>query len=191
MRFIRFPNGKVWQVDENKVVKGSVYVPGYDSIEGLESRLDAIAESATGSCAGLTDFSYTHRGGDIVEFEGQAEFLPDAEEDFAEDDFAVLPVDSPALEAALAAQYELSREEARHAVSWLKSLGGNPPFYGAESIMNVFGAHRQIHTPASPEQCSYVRITVAGLEIAYWTADEWHDDPAVVMGAIIGTAKGA
>ncbi|OIP99467.1 hypothetical protein AUK40_00725 [Candidatus Wirthbacteria bacterium CG2_30_54_11] len=49
---------------------------------------------------------------------------------------------------------------------------------------------RNIHTPAHPAGCSYVRIVVDGYEIAYWDKNEWKQDPSVVMGAIMGAAKG-
>lgn len=49
---------------------------------------------------------------------------------------------------------------------------------------------RAMHTPAFPDECDYVRIVQEGFELAYWTSDEWRDDPTCVMGAIMGCAKG-
>jgi hypothetical protein len=49
---------------------------------------------------------------------------------------------------------------------------------------------RDIHAPGHPEECSYVRIVVCGIEVAYWTSDEWRDDPELVMGALIGSLHG-
>lgn len=47
-----------------------------------------------------------------------------------------------------------------------------------------------IRCPAYPEDCSYVRITDAeGVEVGYWTYDEWVEEPQLVMGAILGAAK--
>lgn len=45
-----------------------------------------------------------------------------------------------------------------------------------------------------PSGVSYVRFVTArtGVELAYWTADEWKEDPKGVMGAILGALqKGA
>lgn len=41
--------------------------------------------------------------------------------------------------------------------------------------------------PLDAEGCSFVRVVdPLGRELAYWTNEEWADDPTVVMGAIIG-----
>jgi len=42
--------------------------------------------------------------------------------------------------------------------------------------------------PKFPAECSYVRVVDKHLltEIAYWVVDEWEEDGADVMGAIIG-----
>jgi hypothetical protein len=50
---------------------------------------------------------------------------------------------------------------------------------------------RELRCPAYPLECSYVRIVGAsGKEIAYWASEEWAEDAEVVMGAILGAAKG-
>ena len=47
-----------------------------------------------------------------------------------------------------------------------------------------------VRVPAAPLPCSYVRILDAGRrEIAYWDAAEWAEDPAGVMGAIMGAIR--
>ncbi|PKO82376.1 MAG: hypothetical protein CVU19_01805 [Betaproteobacteria bacterium HGW-Betaproteobacteria-13] len=184
MKFVQFPNGKVWRVDNDGWIEGSVSVPDYENLDSLEARLDAIAEVATGSCCGLTDFAYQFRGNDIVSFRGCAEELPADEADYAEADFKVLEADSAELANALVVQYELLPVEAEHA---LDNLENN---YGEESLLDVLGSQRQIRSPAHPEECNYVRVVVDGFEVAYWCDDEWRDDPACVMGAFLGAAHG-
>jgi len=49
---------------------------------------------------------------------------------------------------------------------------------------------RALHVPASPLECSFVRVVENGQEIGYWNADEWRDEPEEVMGALMGLAKG-
>ena len=49
---------------------------------------------------------------------------------------------------------------------------------------------REIRTPPFPGLCSYVRVVQFGYELAFWTADEFTDDAAGVLGALIGAAKG-
>ena len=173
MKFVQFPNGKVWRVGNNGWIEGSVLVPDYENLDSLESRLDAIAEAATGSCCGLTDFAYQFRGNDIVSFQGCAEELPDDEADYVKADFKVLDANSGELVDALVAQYGMLPMEAKHA---LDNLENN---YGEECALDILGSQRQIRSPAHPEECNYVRVVVDGLEIAYWCDDEWRDDPAM------------
>lgn len=82
---------------------------------------------------------------------------------------------------ALAAQLNWSAAELRHAQ---ENYGVN---YGAESVIPLANG-RAIHTPTHPQPCDYVRITHMGHELGYWTSDEWRDDPACAMGAIMGCA---
>lgn len=184
MQFIQFPNGNVWRVSEQHRISGTVQVHDYENFESLEDRLDAISEAATGSCCGLTDFSYTYRGNDLVSFYGTADALPADEADFADEGYKVLLPGSPELAAALMAQYNLSEAEATHAVGSMDCV------YENECQLDVVGSDRSIHTPAHPQDCDYVRIVLDGYELAYWTSNEWAEDPTCVMGAIFGAAKG-
>lgn len=184
MKFVKFPNGKVWRVDDNGIIAGSVFVPNYSRLHDLEDALDAVSEAATGSCCGLTDISHQARGNDIVWFSGCAEELPDDEADYAQANFKVLEGGSEELAKALAEQYGLLPLEAEHAMKNLENT------YGEEFILSLFGSHRQIRSPAHPAECSYVRVVVDGFEIAYWCSDEWRDDPTCVMGAFLGAAHG-
>lgn len=182
-KFVKFPNGLVWRVDENGWIEGSVVVPGYEGIDDLEARLDAIANAATGSVAGLTSFAYQHRAGDIVSFRGCAEEYNNADEEELEE-YEVLHAGLALFKSSLAMQYGLTDIEVQRAVD---SIGDD---YGEECVLDMLGSQRQIRTPAHPAECDYVRIVVDGYEIAYWVADEWSEAPASVMGAIIGAAKG-
>jgi hypothetical protein len=184
MIFVQFPNGKVWRVSESGWIEGAVVVPDYEDKEDLEARLDAIAEAATGSICGLADFAYQYRGRDIVSFSGRAEELPVAEADYAEGGFVRLMPEDLAFATALQQQYGLSPEEVKHA------LGALDNCYGEESVVDVLGSFRQMCAPAYPAACDYVRVVVDGYEVAYWVEDEWQEDPACVMGALMGAAKG-
>lgn len=182
-KWVKFPNGKVWR-EKNGSIVGSVTVPNYENIDSLEDKLDAIAEAATGSILGLTDFAYQYRGGDIVSFQGCAEELPEDEDDYAEEGYRHLNHNSDELRAALAKQYGLMDVEVDHALTAIDNQ------YGEECVLAGVGSGRELRCPAYPEECTYVRIVVDGLEIAYWIEDEWRDAPAEVMGAIIGAAIG-
>lgn len=62
--------------------------------------------------------------------------------------------------------------------------------YGSETVIPLANG-RQICCPAYPLDCVYVRIVLEGYELMYWHCDEWTEDPAIVMGAILGLARGA
>ena len=185
-KFVQFPNGKVWAVDENNRIAGSVYLDDNDgdSEGNLESWLDALSEAATGSTIGLNDFSYSEDGNGLVSFNGIASELPENEEDYPKEGYKVLPVGSRELQEALMTQYCLMPVEVDHAID---ALGIQ---YGEEHVLLIHGTGRQIRTPAYPAECDYVRIVRDGLELAYWTSDEWRDAPMDVMGAIMGAASG-
>lgn len=183
-QFIQLPYGKVWKIDSNKVISGTVRVPEYEDLDSLESRLDAISESAVGSFVGLSGFSYSYIGDDLVSFTGSLGELPDDPGDWAEEGCELITPDSPELRVALKDQYGLTDIEVDHAIATL----GNE--YGEECVTQNVGSIRQIRTPAHPSECDYVRVVVDGLEIAYWSSDEWADDPMTVMGAIFGAANG-
>ena len=61
--------------------------------------------------------------------------------------------------------------------------------YGPECVLALENG-REIRTPPFPGLCSYVRVVQFGYELAFWTADEFTDDAAGVLGALIGAAKG-
>lgn len=81
---------------------------------------------------------------------------------------------------------ELSDFEKPHAEN-----APNDSEYDNECVI-VFLGGRKLKSPAYPEECSYVRVTDrADHEIAYWTSNEWQEDPEIVMGALLGSLKGS
>ena len=191
MQFVQFPNGRVWPLDHNNWISGTVLVPEGASTHDLEAFLDKVSEAATGSSVGLEDFAYESRGGDLFSFSGHAANLPDFEDPEADLDGHVLldpasnPNDLTVLRNALMLQYDLSSVEADHAVaSW--EVGGEPD--PKEIALPVLGSAREFRLPAHPEPCSQVRVVVDSFEIARWNSEEWASDPDAVMGALLGVA---
>jgi len=181
--FIRFPEGQVFKINDQKEFSGTVVVPNYEGFD-YESRLDAIAEAVSPGFVGLSSFSFRYLGDDHVSVTCVAGELPDDPEEWVEEGCELLTADSPALRELLKAQYGLSDLEVDHA---LASLGNE---YGDECVNQNVGSARQVRTPAHPCECDYVRVVVDDLEIAYWVSDEWADDPENVMGAIFGAFHG-
>lgn len=177
MSFVRFPNGKVWQVGDHNFIMGSVSVPGYPS-------LGELSKAVTGSVDGLADISAECIGGDMFSFRAYAELHVTDVDDGEVVEHEIVKADDPRLRAALKEQYELDDFEVEHALASLELKDQ----YGDECVIQVSGSHRQIRTPAHPAECNYVRVVAGGFEIAMWVDDEWRDDPAVVMGALIGAA---
>lgn len=55
-----------------------------------------------------------------------------------------------------------------------------------ETILPLAGGNT-LHFPSYPDPCSYVAVCDQnGMEIAYWDAEEWAEEPESVMGAIMG-----
>lgn len=177
MKWMKFPNGAVWPVDESGHVAGVTMAD--ENHEGdLENYLDSISEAVTGSVSDLTDFAYFARGGGYVEFAGTYENHTD------EDDLEEIDVQSDEFAQLIQKQFGLSEVEARHAVDSIASE------YDEECVIKVTGSNRELRSPAYPAPCDYVRVVVSGLEVAYWVADELGEDPTEVMGALIGALAG-
>lgn len=175
MQFVQFPNGKVWPVNADGFITGTVEVPNYTDY-GLDEKLDAVSEEVAGDVCVLSSVSLQHLGASLVQFTSYVEDLP--------------PLLDPAVEGlrlkeALSKQYGLLPVEAEHLMA---NLGTS---YPAETSLPIAGSMRKICCPAYPAECSYVRVVVDGFEIAYWTEDDWRDDPACVMGAFLGAANGS
>lgn len=184
MKFVQFPNGLVWRVFHNRFIEGTVRVPAYEEKSDLEARLDAIANAATGSSSGLVDFSYQFRGNDLVTVGGTAAELPDDEADYADEGYLILEEDSDAIRTALVAQYGLAEAEVSRALANLDTQ------YGPEDVLEVLGSPRQLHSPMAPAECSYIRVTLDGLELGFWTMPEWEKDPSAATRALLNSAAG-
>lgn len=64
-----------------------------------------------------------------------------------------------------------------------------------ESVLTVTGTGRQLRFACAPQDCDYVRVcetddTGTPAELAYWSCDEFADDPELVAGALIGALMG-
>lgn len=181
--FIKLPNGKIWPMEE-EMITACVRVP-QSEIDDLDQMADALSEQATGSIAALTGFSDIDLGEGCHEVCGEVDLAGlDADDEVELLDVADLDNGNDRRETiqALQGQLGLSEAEATHAVDSLEAV------YENECVRRIRGSFRAIHCPAHPEPCSYVRIVVCGLEVAYWTSDEWRDAPEEVMGAILGAA---
>ena len=67
---------------------------------------------------------------------------------------------------------------------------GPPGFWPDECAIELASGNF-ICTDAYPHEPSYVRVLDADLhEIVYWSIDEFKEDPADVLGALFGAAKG-
>lgn len=183
-QFLKCPNGKVWLFDSSQQwIDGCVEVPYSDDLS-LEDFLDAVSEEATGSVVGLTNFRYCRLGGDWVSFSGYAEEFEPNDSDNVDNPsgYEILAANDPRVQQALVHQYGLHDSDVSHAVNTLNAE------YDDESVVSVLGTPRQIRAPAYPADCTYVRITVAGMEVVHWTSDEWKEQPEEVVGAILGCA---
>jgi hypothetical protein len=184
--WFKFPNGKVWRVDpDTGAISGRIQIPLLVETDDEDDSIDLISEAVTGSPLGLTEFSYEYIGNDCVTFEGHADLTPGYEPDIpvALGTGLALGAGTRELRAALQDQYGLSDIEVTHAFMNLDNE------YGEECILSARESGRELRCPAFPAECSYVRVVIDGLEVAYWIEDEWRDDPAVVMGAIFGAAR--
>lgn len=183
--WLLFPNGKMWKVEDG-VASGTVLVEKYEGADDLEARLDMIAEAATGSIIGLSNFGYKYLGGGLVNFSGTVEGLSD-EDDEVEDDedkpVVVVPGSKQFIEL-LESQYGMLTVEAEHAADNLDND------YGEECVVQLANG-REVRTAAYHEQASYVRVCIDGLEIAYWVNTEWHQVGEDVMGAFIAAMRGS
>lgn len=68
------------------------------------------------------------------------------------------------------------------------ALGAMDAEYEKECIIRLENG-REVHCPAAPLACDYVRVVQEGFELAYWVCDEWEESPMNVMGAFLGCMK--
>lgn len=181
--FVVMPNGKVWEGSiEESVVSGMVDIFESRDDDKYEDFSHELSEAVTGSINGLTNFTFHCISGNHVTFSGNFDELEDDELKKCRQLDLVQLDDLKILGEALKAQYGLTDFDVKHALSCLDTE------YENESICTR--GVREIRCPASPAECDYVRITVQGLEIAYWVCDEWREAPTEVMGAIMGAIMG-
>lgn len=194
-RYIRFANGKVWEVTDN-VARTFVRLDLSDIVEGdslqdnLEAFLDRLADESVAD-ARFTDIRYTviaHNDGELTFecFANVEDILADIEPDST--DVATANVDEHF--ACLAEFFGWDTVEARHAQDYLDDGDDVAAMAASECVVRIANG-RELRSPAYPAACEYVRITSAGYEIAYWDHQEWRHDPQVVMGALIAVAHGA
>ena len=165
---MKFPNGKIWLVDDNGRFSGIVdlsslkkhYNPTViDIIDAIGECIEpGIAYSMAGNSAIFTAY---YKGEDAIEVD----------------------INDDKIGLEIMEQFGLNAGNLGHAISSLDAE------YQDECITTTLSG-RKIHTPAYPTDCSYVRITYCGLELAYWDHAEWAEAPAEVMGAIMGAAHG-
>ena len=175
-KWIKFPNGKVWLADAANSITGTVIVDNSSCID-LESLLSEVSQSATGSSTDLQDIAYQVLGGDMVSFTGRATSLLDDEEDR---ETIELAAESAELLELLQTQYGVNDACAAHMVACVGTE------YGQEQVIQLVGSARELRCPAAGEELDYVRIVADGLEISYWSSDEWAEAPTEIIGALIG-----
>ncbi|MDO9099708.1 MAG: hypothetical protein Q7V53_03040 [Caldisericota bacterium] len=78
-----------------------------------------------------------------------------------------------------------SEKELDHAI---ESIQYDAQAFGDECIVTTHSG-REIRSPAYPNPCDYIRVTQHGFELAYWTSDEWRENPEDVIGAVMGALK--
>lgn len=173
----RFPNGRLIRVSAGRIC-GTTAFDETPAGLGAASPTDlrrALSSQITGNDTAMADM-HIERTGSFASYDANVgEFL---------DGVAARPVDASAqTQLALQQQYALIEVEARHA---LLNLDND---YGSECCVPLANG-RELRSPAFPEECSYVRVVKDGLELAYWTDDEFRDQAAEVMGALVGSMRG-
>ncbi len=180
-KWMLLKNGKMWKMVDGRI-SGIVAVPDYEAAESLEHRLDMISDAATGFSCGLTDFGYQYLGSGLLKFSGTVGEILVADDEEEDEVMQELDPSSEAFRQQLIKQYGLLEVEARHACDNMDTE------YGEETVVQLANG-REIRTTVYPEEASYVRVCIDGLELAYWVNDEWHEKTEDVMGAIIGAAR--
>jgi len=173
MEFVQMPDGNVYPQDADG------YIAGAFMLDDKPNDLAALIRRITSTEDGLTDLACSWRVDGVLNFRGRLNPVLASR-------LKVLDAKrhGKMLRAMLEAQYGLSPVEAEHAMHQ-----GAEPDDGNECVTNIHGTMRQMRSPAHPEECSQIRITCGPLEIGRWMDNEWQDDPACVMGAIMGALK--
>lgn len=200
-RYLTFPNGSIWPVCDQTVSA----VIGLDlaaASDGLESFLDAMSETATGSAL-LNNLSYEIVGftgttmklsvnGEIdliVETHGEDDGTSGQDRanytDAQDRESYTLDEDNPSLPEATFEQFALQQGWLDCEIKHAKHAGDVD--YGDETVIRL-ASGREIRCPVFPANADYVRVTCLGFELAYWTSDELQFAPAEVLGAFLGAA---
>jgi hypothetical protein len=154
-----------------------------------EMFLDALDEAIGGTCFALEGGGNKTVAPGVIAFHGDiGASLHD------EPDGVIVEIGFGSAEfcEALAAQYGLPPAWVSHAVH-----AGTDLDYGAEASY-VLPSGLELRWPLSPQPLDHVRVVIPGevvLEAAYWTAQEWREDPEdalrVVLGLLAGDAEQA
>lgn len=100
------------------------------------------------------------------------------------------PRAAPATEAEWEA---LARERGWSEAVLSHVIGAGDAVFDGESVIELPG-DISLHMPAHPLPCEYLRVVDRsvgkGVELMYWSSDEWRDQPEEVIGAVMGLLKG-
>lgn len=178
MAYVRMPNGRVHRFDMGqRVVRGVVRAGEPGEVVTPGDWPGFVDELCTGQpYRHLQDVSYRSLGDGMMAFEAGLVTDPGAGQ-------GVSWASAEEFVANLSETFGLLQCEADHA---LDNLGND---YGDETVTHLMGG-REVHCPAYPAECDYVRVCFAGLEIAYWSSEEWEMDSRGVMGALMAAMRG-
>lgn len=181
MKFLKFPNNKVWQYEDGHI-QGCVRVKGLPK-GATDASHEDLAEAITGHSGGITSGFSTDSLGDRL-FSFRAPFDVDDFE-LAYEELEWLTPESTALPLLLSHQYSLNMWEATQAV---QSIGKD---YGEERVIRMADSTRELRVTRRMPELSYVRITLTGtpFEIAHWTTSQLAEAPTRVMIALFATLE--
>jgi hypothetical protein len=179
MAYVKMPNGRVHRFDMGKrTVSGVVRADEQSEMATAGDWSGLVDELCTGEpYRHLRDLSYRSLGDGVMAFEAGLATDPGAWQGVSwasAEDFV----------ASLSEAFGLLPCESQHALDNMRNE------YPNETVTQLVGG-REVHCPAHPEVCDYVRVCFAGLELAYWVCDEWEMDPTGVMGALMASMRGS
>lgn len=179
MAYVKMPNGRVHRFDMGqRTVSGVVRAGEPWEVVTPGDWPGFVDELCTGQpYRHLQDLSYRSLGDGVIAFEAGLVADPGAGQ-------GVSWASAQEFVTSLSDAFGLLQCEAEHA---LENIGNE---YGDETVTQLMGG-REVHCPAHPHECDYVRICFAGVELAYWVSDEWATDPTGVMGAVMGAMRGS
>ena len=183
IEFILMKNtNRIFPVDEDGMISGKVSCGHVldDNSFSLDDLLDEVSEQATGSSCGFEGISYTIHHDTVL-------FSAFASDHLCEDeDFEIIKLDHPDLPKMLAKEMGYPENVIHHALATMSSQDD----YKDECIIDIDGTNRSVRSPSYPSECDYIRVVDNGLEIGYWSSDEFAEAPVEVLGAMMGALKG-